>query len=170
LFRGSARNGAQDFLGTVDDFTRVIQGMPDLSDAYTYRAAAWLSLEKGDQAFEDLNKALELDPASEKALVNRGEYWLRQKDFKKAIHDWEQAWGLNPNYDALADEIASFYANCPDTSLRDSNKAIEFASIACEMTHWRNPDYLETLAAAYAASGDYQTAMKWLQKSLGPTP
>jgi tetratricopeptide (TPR) repeat protein len=170
LFRGSARNGAQDFVGTVDDFTRVIQGMPDLSDAYTYRAAAWLSLEKGDQAIEDLNKALELDPTSDKALVNRGGYWRRQKDFKKAIHDWEQAWGLNPNYDALADEIASFYANCPDTSLRDSKKAIEFASIACEMTHWRNPDYLETLATAYAASGDYQTAMKWLQKSLQPTP
>jgi tetratricopeptide (TPR) repeat protein len=129
-----------------------------------------LSLEKGDQAIEDLNKALELDPTSDKALVNRGGYWRRQKDFKKAIHDWEQAWGLNPNYDALADEIASFYADCADTSLRDSKKAIEFASIACERTHWRNPDYLETLATAYAASGDYQTAMKWLQKSLEPTP
>ena len=43
LFRGSARNAAEDFAGAIADFSRVIEIMPEATEAYTYRGARGFS-------------------------------------------------------------------------------------------------------------------------------
>ena len=41
---------------------------------------------------------------------------------------------------------AQIWATCRDRKHRDAKKAVEWATKACELTKWNNPDYLETLA------------------------
>lgn len=52
-------------------------------------------------------------------------------------------------------------ATDPDPSLRDSEKALAFAKKANELTNERDPGILDTLAAAFASNGDFDSALLW---------
>ena len=43
--------------------------------------------------------------------------------------------------------------------LRDGKRAVELASIACELTNRSLPTHISTLAAAYAEVGDWDNAV-----------
>ena len=50
--------------------------------------------------------------------------------------------------------------------VRDGKQAVAHATRACELTDWKKPQCLDTLAAAYAAAGDFDRAVEYQQKAL----
>jgi hypothetical protein len=57
-------------------------------------------------------------------------------------------------------------ATCPDANVRNGEKAVEYATKACELSDWKTPARFGTLAAAYAEAGDFDDAVKWENKHL----
>lgn len=51
-------------------------------------------------------------------------------------------------------------------NFRDGPKAVALAKQACKLTGFKNPGALDTLAAAYAESGDFISAMKWGEQAV----
>ena len=57
-------------------------------------------------------------------------------------------------------------ATDPDSNLRDPKTALNFAKKACELSDGKNAPALDTLAVAYAANGDFDSALRWQAQAI----
>jgi len=60
--------------------------------------------------------------------------------------------------------------NCLDKTIRDAKRAIAAGTKACELTNWKEAGYLDILAAAYAAAGQYADANKFAKMAVETEP
>jgi tetratricopeptide (TPR) repeat protein len=58
------------------------------------------------------------------------------------------------------------WATTPRPELRDPARAIEFARRACELTQWQIAGFLDTLAVAHAAAGQFAEAIEQQRRAL----
>jgi serine/threonine protein kinase len=80
------------------------------------------------------------------------------------IHD--RLLASNANAPSLFNAAAWLLATSPREAVRNGKRAVELATKACELTEYKNPSIVDTLAAAYAETGDFDSAVKWSEKSL----
>jgi spermidine synthase len=84
----------------------------------------------------------------------------------KALEHFREAVRLKPDYLEPLNRMARILAMHPEPKLRDPNQAIEIAKRAAELTGHKDATILETLAAAYAAAGQFDQAMKTAEVAL----
>ena len=60
----------------------------------------------------------------------------------------------------------SFYATATNQEVRSSKMAVQLATRACDATTSQNAPYMDTLARAYAADGDFFQAIAWEDKAV----
>jgi tetratricopeptide (TPR) repeat protein len=162
-------NAKKDYDMAVADFSYAIKLDANSAEAFSYRGAAWNALGNNEKALADFNQAIRLKPDFEIAYINRGSYWLSTESYGKALSDFREAFRINPSRLAALNNLAWVLATAPDDSLRNGKEAIELAKRACELTDWEVAEYLDTLAAAYAEIGDFQSAVEWQKKSMDTT-
>jgi hypothetical protein len=111
-------------------------------------------------------KVIENDPKSAETVYNRGNAYYEKGLYEQAISDYNRALEINPRYAIVYNNLAWLLATAEKASIRDGRKAVELALKACELSDWKNPLYLFTLAAAYARFGDFDNAVKWQEKAM----
>ena len=76
--------------------------------------------------------------------------------------------GRNPaiEHSRFLNTAAWILATDPDSNLRDPKTALNFAKKACELSDGKNAPALDTLAVAYAANGDFESALRWQAQAI----
>ena len=119
-----------------------------------------------DNAIADLSEAIQRNPQCASAYFGRGAAWSGKGAFAKARADYTEAVRIDPKQSDAHSGLAWLLATCPDARLRDGKKAVESATKACELSQWKSPYAIGTLAAAHAESGDFDLAVKMQTKAI----
>ena len=83
-----------------------------------------------------------------------------------AVLQYRQGLNLQPNNLKAANNLAWILATSQDSKVRRPEEALLMAKNIVKATKEQNPDALDTLAAAQAASGNFESAVQTINKAM----
>lgn len=156
--RGYSRRDSGDTEGAMSDFAEALRLEPRSTHALSGRSGLWANMGRGREALADADLACQIDlPGGQLA---RGLAKISLGQFDSGFRDLKEHQRRNPQDAQAANRIGWMRATLVDPGVRNPDEALHYARLACEMTGWKNPSLLDTLAAALADAGKMAEAVK----------
>jgi tetratricopeptide (TPR) repeat protein len=156
----------KDYDRAIADLTGALRGGRDNDAARLVRGQAWVGRGDYDKALDDYTRAIGGRTGDAWAFLLRARAWAYHGDTARAVADQTEAIRLLPNYPQANRDRAWLEATSPDDGIRRGQRAVASATRACGLVEWAQPDYLVTLAAALAESGDFARAIAWQEDAV----
>jgi Tfp pilus assembly protein PilF len=158
-----------DVAGAKRNVDGVLQRDPTFWPALYVRAQIYLRQGKYDLALKDCSEALRQDRSVIEAALLRADINCRLGKYAEGLKEYNYLVSLHPKNVTLArilSDRAWFYATCPDGSFRNGQQAVKDAKVACSIMVWKDENMIDTLAAAYAETGDFNSAVQYAAQAL----
>lgn len=150
----------------VTQLRRATELEPENSEYHYQLARVQQKLGQDRQAIASFRRALELRPNSADIHYSLGAAYSAQHSSKQALYHLGSAYRLNPDSLLVMNGFAWLLATEEDISKEDRLLGLKLAKSAAQKTGNKHPQVLDTLAAALAATGDFDRAVQTVQKAL----
>src|ERR1043166_50335 len=163
LARGALRQARHDV-------QTAIQSDPTYWPAFYTRAKLFIRDGNWSAAIKDCDELLRQDSSFVPAAVLRSTANVQLKNYAAASKELDHLILLQPRFYYFAqalDARAWFRATCQNDSYRNPKGAVDDAKKACAITQWKEAKPMDTLATACAASGDFDSAVRYEQQAMG---
>jgi len=114
------------------------------------------------------------NPVTHRALADS---LAKRGDLDQAIPHYKIALQMEPAYIDALRNFAFYLVTCKNESVRDDGLAVELAERGCELTGWKDRDFLRTLAIAYTniaiasvGNAQFQSAVQNYDKAIEADP
>ena len=156
----------QRFEGAIAQFIAALRIEPDSANTHNGLGYALAHQDKLDEAIRHYSRSLQLNPDQPEVHNNLAALFFKLGKFDKAIVNWTKVVKLKPDSLGALNNLAWLLAATDKLAYQNPTRAVEFARRACELTDYKHPELLDTLAAAYAAAGRFEEATETAEKAI----
>jgi tetratricopeptide (TPR) repeat protein len=149
----------------IGHYERALEIKPGNGKAHYNLANILATQGRFDEAIRHYGQAVALMPDFIHARYQLAVLLESRGEFAAAIAQFQKILDLDPRHAPAQNNLAWLLATCPDASLRNGNKALELAESA-QQIGGNHPEILDTLAAAYAETGEYGKAAETAKLAL----
>lgn len=164
--RGELHSQQGQWSAAIQDYDEAFRLQPNDAAVLASRGHAHYRLGDYRAAVLDFTEAIRLAPASPAAYIHRGDVFAELARYNDAARDYRRALGIDPGYGRGYQSAAWLMATCPQERFRAPQRAVEAARKAIQLDGEADYRYLDTLAAAYAAAGQFDSAVETQDKAL----
>ena len=172
---GETALGGGEYAKAVELFSKAIKEDDANPSFYGNRGSAYSYLGKLDEALGDYDTAIKKanahsgNPKDKRVayfIYNRGYAYEHAGHVREALAEYAKTIELDPAYPDAHGNTAWILATHPDATIRNATKALEYALIEAKSTKTERAATLDTLAAAYAANGQFDEARRQQQQAV----
>jgi tetratricopeptide (TPR) repeat protein len=165
LARGSMLATRFKFDEALEDFAVVERLAPTVPEVYFNRGLfVWGQKKEFAKALADCDRALRLAPDDENAYRTRAAVWGLKGDFAKAAADLDAAVRCCPESVVAHYQRAQVLGFCLDPAAVNPKEAVVSARRMCELTDWKDPDFLHFLSITCTVAGYNEESRRWREK------
>ena len=150
----------------INHYEKAMRLRPGYGDPYLNLGNILSQQGRITEAIAQWRKAVETQPKDARFHTILGDAFLKTGLDKDAIAEYEHAARISAQDPVARNNLAWLLATSPDASIRNGNRAIEFARQAVQLSRGKDANYLRTLAAAFAESGRFDEAKETAHQAL----
>jgi tetratricopeptide (TPR) repeat protein len=150
----------------VRHFNEALRIKPRWPDARYNLANIYYRQGRFDLAVKQYAEALRFQSDFLEARLGLARSFTKMGKTKAAVENYYRILKREPDRIELLNDLARILAVAEDADVHNPTDAVKFAQRACELTKYKQPEKLDTLAAAYAAAGNFAEAIKTADKAL----
>ena len=169
LNRGSDLLEKGDTQGARKNFEAAIRADPKMWPAYLNRALIFAREGKWELALQDCNAAMRLRPGFFRTAVLRANVNRHLGKDRESLADLNTVISLHADDETDATALSQrawLRVLSRDKAVYNPELALADARLACRLNYWKKANYIETLAAACAANGDFDAALRYEQQAI----
>ncbi len=153
---------------SVKVLSEVLKRAPGHNGARLFRANNYRDLEEFEKAHRDYETAIQNDAKDPFIFLGRARCWEIQRQYRQALADYTRAINIETSQPIplLFSERARLQGAVTDPKVFDPKQALLDAKKASQMTNNSNVQFLDTLAIAFAANGQFEEAVKTEEEVL----
>jgi tetratricopeptide (TPR) repeat protein len=156
----------RDYERALADYSEALRLDPANARIRTSRGNVHADKGDLDAALADYTEALRQEPSNLTLYHNRGRIHALLGRYEQAIADNLEALRLQSDDAGTCNNLAWLWATSPHPEHRDPARAVEHARRACELTQWQIAGFLDTLAVAHAAAGQFAEAIEYQRRAI----
>ena len=169
-FKLAESGKAKEALARIDS---IIASNPDNWRAHFLKAAVLVLVKRQDDALLQIDESIKLARKSNVSQPLLGQLYSskartcidahRYEDARRAL---DSAIHTDPSDTTSLNDLAWLLATAPEARVRNPHRAVSLAQKCCGLSHWTNAYSIDTLAAAYAAAGNFGQAVRYQQLAM----